>query len=108
MINWEKYSLDEAMIVIDDIVGIALQFNTNKHPLGELDLPVGGGFVYSLFITWKRADAICDITNRMTLFPIMRKVINDESIDVKLKEWYPEMLQKYSVKFLKEKHVEQW
>ena len=83
MINWEKYDPLQQYIIIDDIVGLCLMFEKNNSAIGEFKLDTGGGgFVYSLFVTWQRADPI----NKNLLIEILKKIIDKYEIDKKTDE----------------------
>ena len=74
VINWENYSFSEILTIIDHIVGMALMYGETNNPAGEFTKDVGGGgFVFSLCITWQRAFA----RNRIKMTNIMKDVIDE-------------------------------
>ena len=103
-IIWDDHSFNEAMMVIDDIVGLALHFTKTNHPMGEFpDGFTGGGFLYSLFVTWQRAIG----ENKIRLFPVMQECIDQYDVATKVQEIRtnnPEAA-RMSMKFLKEHGV---
>jgi len=101
MIFWEKYDPMQQFIIIEDIVGLCMMYENSQHPIGEFKLDTGGGgFVYSLFVTWKRADPY----NKNLLIEILKKIINKYEIDKKtdeIKKTYPSAA-KFSYDYLTE------
>jgi len=79
-------------------------YEKSQHPIGEFKLDTGGGgFVYSLFVTWKRADPY----NKNLLIEILKKIINKYEIDKKtdeIKKTYPSAA-KFSADYLSENGV---
>ena len=81
-IDWPKHPVPEQALIVEDIVGLCTMFLKNVHPIGEFQLDVAGGFIYSLFITWQRADPI----NKSHLLPVMIEMIDKYRIDEKADE----------------------
>jgi len=104
MIFWEKYNPMQQFIIIEDIVGLCMMYEKSQHPIGEFKLDTGGGgFVYSLFVTWKRADPY----NKKLLIEILKKIINKYEIDKKtdeIKKTYPSAA-KFSADYLTENGI---
>jgi len=104
MIKWENYDLVQQYVIIEDIVGLCLMFEKNHSAIGEFKLDTGGGgFVYSLFVTWQRADPF----NKKLLMDILKKIIDKYEIDKKtdeLKKTYRSAA-KYSNDYLSEHGV---
>ena len=104
MIFWEKYDPMQQYIIIEDIVGLCMMYEKSQHPIGEFKLDTGGGgFVYSLFVTWKRADPY----NKNLLIEILKKIINKYEIDKKtdeIKKRYPSAA-KFSANYLSENGI---
>jgi len=104
MIFWEKYNPMQQYIIIEDIVGLCMMYEKSQHPIGEFKLDTGGGgFVYSLFVTWKRADPY----NKNLLIEILKKIINKYDIDKKtgeIKKTYPSAA-KFSEDYLSENGI---
>lgn len=104
MIEWEKYNPMQQFIIIEDIVGLCMMYEKSQHPLGEFKLDTGGGgFVYSLFVTWKRADPY----NKNLLIEILKIIINKYEIDKKtdeIKKRYPSAA-KFSANYLSENGI---
>lgn len=104
MIFWEKYDPRQQYIIIEDIVGLCMMYEKSQHPIGEFKLDTGGGgFVYSLFVTWKRADPY----NKNLLIEILKKIINKYDIDKKtdeIKKTYPSAA-KFSENYLSENGI---
>jgi len=83
MIKWENYDDRQQYIIIEDIVGLCMMYEKNQNAIGEFKLDTGGGgFVYSLFVTWKRADPY----NKNLLIDILKTIINKYEIDKKADE----------------------
>lgn len=85
----------EKFCTIDDIAGLVV-FQEVKAVDGEPDALSGCSL--SLFTTWRKADP----KNKKSLVDALSKTINDQKIDNKLLESYPEIIEKYSKPFLKE------
>ena len=104
MINWENYDPRQQYIIIEDIVGLCMMYEKSQHPFGEFKLDTGGGgFVYSLFVTWKRADPY----NKDMLIEILKTIINKYNIDKKtdeIKKTYPSAA-KFSANYLSENGI---
>jgi len=104
MINWENYDPRQQYIIIEDIVGLCMMYEKSQHPMGEFKLDTGGGgFVYSLFVTWKRADPY----NKDMLIEILKTIINKYNIDKKtdeIKKTYPSAA-KFSANYLSENGI---
>jgi len=104
MINWENYNPMQQFVIIEDIVGLCLMFEKNNSAIGKFKLDTGGGgFVYSLFVTWKRADPF----NKKLLIDVLKKIIDKYEIDKKtdeLKKTYRSAA-KYSNDYLSEHGV---
>ena len=104
MIFWEKYNPMQQFIIIEDIVGLCMMYEKSQHPIGEFKLDTGGGgFVYSLFVTWKRADPY----NKNLLIEILKTIINKYNIDKKtdeIKKTYPSAA-KFSADYLSENGI---
>jgi len=104
MINWENYDPRQQYIIIEDIVGLCMMYEKSQHPIGEFKLDTGGGgFVYSLFVTWKRADPY----NKNMLIEILKKIIDKYNIDKKtdeIKKTYPSAA-KFSADYLSENGI---
>jgi len=81
-----------------------MMYEKSQHPIGEFKLDTGGGgFVYSLFVTWKRADPY----NKNLLIEILKKIINKYEIDKKtdeIKKTYPSAA-KFSADYLTENGI---
>jgi len=107
MICWELFDSMQQYIIIEDIVGLCMMYEKNQNAIGEFKLDTGGGgFVYSLFVTWKRADPF----NKKLLIDILKKIINKYEIDKKtdeIKKKFPSAA-KFSDDFLKEHGVNIW
>ncbi len=83
MIHWENYDSRQQYVIIEDIVGLCMMYEKNQNAIGEFKLDTGGGgFVYSLFVTWKRADPY----NKNLLIDILKTIINKYEIDKKTHE----------------------
>ncbi len=103
-IDWEKYNDYGSFMIIDDIVGLCLQYNTDqRHPHGEFPFDTGGGFLYSVFITWRRADP----NNKKKLMPLMKEWINQYDVPFKVKMMVPGA-QEMSQKWLEKNGIQSW
>ncbi len=104
MINWENYNPMQQYVIIEDIVGLCMMYEKNQNAIGEFKLDTGGGgFVYSLFVTWKRADPY----NKNLLIDILKTIINKYDIDKKtdeIKKTFPSAA-KFSADYLSEHGV---